>query len=50
MKDVKQDIPDLEKLFEVNVFVYSLDSTTVDGEDGEEESREEEKSLKSRPS
>ena len=36
-----EEIPDLEKFFEVNVFVYSLESTKEDGEKGDENNEEE---------
>ena len=36
-----EEIPDLEILFEVNVFVYNLESTEDDGEEGDENNEEE---------
>ena len=31
-----EEIPDLEKLFEINVFIYSLEPTADGGEEGDE--------------
>ena len=38
-----EDLSDLEHLFEINIFVYSLETTKTDGDDGEEVEEEESK-------
>ena len=35
------ELPDLEHLFEVNLFVYSLEPTKPDGEEGEDDTPQE---------
>ena len=42
----QEELPELEKLFEVNIFVYILESTTEDGKEGEDEEENAEKEAK----
>ena len=40
-----KELPDLEHLYEVNIFVYSLEPTKPDGEEGEEDIEKEEEDF-----
>ena len=42
----QEELPELEKLFEVNIFVYTLESATDDGEEGEDEEENAKKEAK----
>ena len=40
-----KELPDIEHLFEVNIFVYALEPTKPDGEEGDEDNTEEENTV-----
>ena len=40
-----KELPGIEHLFEVNIFVYALEPTKPDGEEGDEDNTEEENTV-----